>query len=86
MPPSYLDSEHLMTFATASGTPLSSPVPVAARGPLAARAVALLVRAISVTRQRRRLATLDGAALADIGLSRTEALREAHRPFWDLAL
>jgi uncharacterized protein YjiS (DUF1127 family) len=34
--------------------------------------------------QRRQLARLDDAALADIGLSRAAALTEAARPAWDL--
>ena len=37
-----------------------------------------------IARQRRRLARLDDRALADIGLTRHEALTEAHRPFWDM--
>ncbi len=37
-----------------------------------------------VARQRRALARLDDAALADLGLSRRAAQREAARPFWDL--
>ncbi len=32
---------------------------------------------------RRLLRNLDVHALKDIGLSRTDALREAGRPFWD---
>lgn len=32
---------------------------------------------------RRLLRNLDAHALKDIGLSRTDALREAGRPFWD---
>ena len=39
--------------------------------------------AIAVWRQRRDLARLDDRALDDIGLSRTEARREARRPIWD---
>ena len=39
---------------------------------------------IGVWRQRRHLAALDDAALCDIGLTRTEALREARRPLWDV--
>lgn len=35
-------------------------------------------------RQRRELAALDGHRLADIGLTRADALREAARPAWDL--
>ncbi|MFB9150357.1 DUF1127 domain-containing protein [Roseovarius ramblicola] len=38
-----------------------------------------------VARQRRELAQLDDAILADLGLSRHDAQREAARPFWDLA-
>ncbi|WP_336096227.1 DUF1127 domain-containing protein [Roseovarius sp. CH_XMU1461] len=37
----------------------------------------------SLRRQRRLLAELDADRLADIGLTRTEALSEARRPFWD---
>lgn len=32
--------------------------------------------------QRRQLARLDPRMLKDIGVSRTEALREARKPFW----
>ncbi len=32
--------------------------------------------------QRRQLARLDPRLLKDIGVSRTEALREARKPFW----
>ena len=34
--------------------------------------------------QRRKLATLDDAALADIGLTRAQAQTEANRPLWDV--
>lgn len=33
-------------------------------------------------RQRQRLLELDDRLLADIGVSRREALEEAHKPFW----
>ncbi|MCY1517043.1 hypothetical protein D9M68_517100 [compost metagenome] len=33
--------------------------------------------------QRRRLASLNEAALKDIGLSRADVLQEVERPFWD---
>ncbi|MGH9805747.1 MAG: DUF1127 domain-containing protein [Terriglobia bacterium] len=33
-------------------------------------------------RQRQRLLELDDHLLADIGVSRREALEEAHKPFW----
>ena len=36
-----------------------------------------------LVRQRRALGALDAHMLADIGLSREEARREAARPFWD---
>ncbi|MGX0878528.1 uncharacterized protein YjiS (DUF1127 family) [Roseovarius sp. MBR-154] len=39
---------------------------------------------LDVRRQRRALLRLDDAALADLGLTRRAALREATRPFWDL--
>ena len=41
-------------------------------------------RALQLSAQRRRLASLDDAALADIGVSREEAGREARRPVWDV--
>jgi uncharacterized protein YjiS (DUF1127 family) len=41
-----------------------------------------MVRAI---KSRRQLAQMDDRLLADIGISRAEALREAARPPWDLA-
>ena len=39
---------------------------------------------LAVWKQRNTLRALDDDALADIGLSRREAEREASRPFWDL--
>lgn len=35
-------------------------------------------------RQRRALASLDDAALDDIGVSRACAVQESERPFWDV--
>jgi uncharacterized protein YjiS (DUF1127 family) len=43
-----------------------------------------LARVVAVWRERRALARLDDARLADLGLTREEAMREARRPFWDL--
>ena len=40
--------------------------------------------AVASYRQRRALARLDDARLADLGLSRAEALTEARRPVWDV--
>lgn len=42
-----------------------------------------LARCIEVARQRRQLGNLDDAALRDIGLSRSEVMKEANRGFWD---
>ena len=39
---------------------------------------------IALWRQRRALARLDDRALADIGVTRAEALAEAARPVWDV--
>ena len=44
-----------------------------------------LIRAMAeLRRQRRALARLDTDQLADLGLTRAQALREAARPFWQL--
>lgn len=37
----------------------------------------------SIARQRHALAQLDSDALADLGLTREMAEKEAQRPFWD---
>ena len=37
-----------------------------------------------IRRQRRDLLLLDDHLLNDIGVSREEALREAHRPLWEI--
>ena len=39
---------------------------------------------LDVARQRRQLLELDDRALKDIGISRTDVLREAHGFFWDI--
>lgn len=41
------------------------------------------LKALAVWKQRRALAALDDSRLADIGLTRQEALAEANRPVWD---
>lgn len=58
-------------------------------GPGAARATfgtwfAALARMTRAVEERRLLATLDDRMLADIGVSRSEAAREANRASWDL--
>ncbi|CAG8865319.1 hypothetical protein PS627_01218 [Pseudomonas fluorescens] len=40
-------------------------------------------RWVELYRQRRQLASLSDAALADLGLSRADTLQEVERPFWD---
>lgn len=37
-----------------------------------------------LARERRALARMDDARLADLGLTREDALAEAKRPFWDV--
>ncbi|MEP2530833.1 DUF1127 domain-containing protein [Shimia sp.] len=43
-----------------------------------------LFKALAVLRQRRALARLDNAALADLGLTRADVSRELKRPIWDV--
>lgn len=65
-----------MTFAHAHRT--ACPAPRRRTGLL--RTLSLRLAAL---RQRRALAALDAARLADIGVTREEALEEARRSFWD---
>ncbi len=46
------------------------------------RAIDVLVLWQSRGRERRHLASLDGRAMADLGLDRADAAREAAKPFW----
>jgi uncharacterized protein YjiS (DUF1127 family) len=46
--------------------------------------LSLVRQVLGVLRQRRQLATLSNKQLADIGITREQALIEAARPFWDL--
>jgi uncharacterized protein YjiS (DUF1127 family) len=48
----------------------------------AAIGLARLLRWHELARQRRALLTLSDHMLKDIGVTRTEAEREARRPFW----
>lgn len=45
---------------------------------------ASLLDLLGLSRQRRKLARLDDAALRDMGLTRRQALDEARRPAWDV--
>jgi uncharacterized protein YjiS (DUF1127 family) len=64
-----------MTFLTQTPTRHLT-APSAPRFPMA--------RMVATWRQRRALAALDHARLADLGLTEGEALRESRRPVWDL--
>jgi uncharacterized protein YjiS (DUF1127 family) len=44
-----------------------------------------LARALRAIETRRQLAAMDDRMLADIGISRTDALREADRRPWDFS-
>lgn len=46
--------------------------------------ISRVAKALAIRRERRALMTLDDRMLADVGLSRTDAYREAHRPLFDL--
>ena len=48
------------------------------------RLMTRLAAAYAAYRQRQVLARLDDRTLADIGLTRTQALAEAARPAWDV--
>ncbi len=48
------------------------------------RLLARISTALAVRRQRAELARLPEALLADLGLTRAEALAEAQRPLWDV--
>lgn len=43
-----------------------------------------LSQMVALWRQRRALAAMDDTQLADIGVTRTQALAEAERPVWDV--
>ena len=45
---------------------------------------AWVAHAMEARRERKALARLDGKALSDIGLTKSQAHREATRPIWDV--
>lgn len=45
--------------------------------------ISSVMQALSLLRSRRALAALSDEQLADVGLSASEARREASRPIWD---
>ena len=54
----------------------------ASRGSALMRVVAMIEMAMDRRRSRLALMELSEAQLKDIGISRSEAYREANRPFW----
>jgi uncharacterized protein YjiS (DUF1127 family) len=46
--------------------------------------ICVLELALDVRRERQTLASLDDAALKDMGLNRAEAWVEARRPLWEI--
>lgn len=67
-------------------TTRSLPAPLTARAaiPRATAWIIWLRRVLHASESRRQLAEMDHRMLADIGLSRAEALEEAARTPWDL--
>ena len=57
---------------------------VSIRMPHPMRWFSVAVQVLGVLRQRRQLATMPNSQLADIGITREQAMTEAARPFWDL--
>jgi uncharacterized protein YjiS (DUF1127 family) len=52
------------------------------RGSTLLRVVAMIEMAVERRRSRLALLEMSDAQLKDIGISRSEAFREANRPFW----
>ena len=52
------------------------------RGSALLRVVAMIEMAVERRRSRLALLEMSDAQLKDIGISRSEAFREANRPFW----
>ncbi|MFN7222809.1 MAG: DUF1127 domain-containing protein [Paracoccaceae bacterium] len=50
----------------------------------APRVLTFLLSALAAHRQRQSLARLDDRTLADIGLTRSDAIFESRRPIWDI--
>ncbi|WP_095590396.1 DUF1127 domain-containing protein [Actibacterium ureilyticum] len=55
-----------------------------ARAAAAGGVLPRIYRAFAVAEQRHKLAQMDDARLADIGVTRAQARAEARRPFWDV--
>jgi uncharacterized protein YjiS (DUF1127 family) len=70
---------------TTCGTTFPSTAAPHPRATAAGGWIGFLARMVEAIETRRMLAGLDGRMLADIGLSRADALREAGRRPWDVA-
>ena len=75
-------------MATLSATHEVASHPAASVGGSGSKAVTHVLgqlrQALEVRRQRKALLALDDRMLADVGLSKADVYREAHRPFLDL--
>jgi uncharacterized protein YjiS (DUF1127 family) len=70
-----------MTMSTLTAT---HPTVHAATAETSTSFISRVAKALAIRRERRALLALDDRMLADVGLSRTDAYREAHRPLFDL--
>jgi len=70
-----------MTAHPLAARPLAAPLSFAAPRP---NLLARLGAALAVRHQRRQLAAMEAHRLADLGLTRAQALAEAERPMWNV--
>ncbi len=70
-----------MIMSTLTAATYASP---AGSTPARTSLVSRVAKALAIRRERRALLALDDRMLSDVGLSRTDAYREAHRPLFDL--
>lgn len=63
---------------------ISPPLAPAGHPGIAARLLERVTSWLEVRRQRRQLLTMSDYMLHDIGISRSDALGEGSRPFWDM--
>ena len=72
--------QHSLDGADRTATAMPAPGPVVRR--VTRRAFGIVAMWMERSRQRRALADLDDHLLKDIGITRSEAAREAAQPFW----
>lgn len=77
---------HLRPFAAGSSRSVGWSVRRALEGVLglADRGLVTVMDWSDAARQRRALRSMSDEMLKDIGVSRTDAMREGGRPFWDV--